>query len=61
MDSAEQILYAILDIETTGLSPAREKITEIAMQMWDKEAEKGPKAAKALEMLKDYLKSLGHL
>lgn len=23
--------YAILDIETTGLSPAREKITEIAI------------------------------
>lgn len=39
----------------------QKKITEIAMQMWDKEAEKGPEAAKALQMLKDYLKSLGHL
>lgn len=39
----------------------QKKITEIAMQMWDKEAEKGPEAAKALQMLKDFLKSLGHL
>jgi DNA polymerase-3 subunit epsilon len=27
--------YAILDIETTGLSPAREKITEIAVFLYD--------------------------
>ena len=27
--------YAILDIETTGLSPAREKITEIAIFLHD--------------------------
>ena len=37
------------------------KITQIAMDMWEKEGEKGPEAAKALQMLKDYLKSLGHL
>ena len=49
-------------VEVVTLPPEEQKkITEIAMQMWDKEAEKGPKAAKALEMLKDYLKSLGHL
>lgn len=42
--------------------PAEEqkKITQIAMDMWEKEGQKGPEAAKALQMLKDYLKSLGH-
>jgi TRAP-type mannitol/chloroaromatic compound transport system substrate-binding protein len=50
------------NVEVVKLPPEEQKkITEIAMQMWDKEAEKGPKAAKALQMLKDYLKSLGHL
>jgi len=39
----------------------QKKITEIAMEMWEKEGQKGPEAAKALQMLKDYLKSLGHL
>ena len=43
--------------------PAEEqkKITEIAMKMWDEEAAKGPDAAKAVQMLKDFLKSLGYL
>ena len=43
--------------------PAAEqkKITAIAMQMWEEEGKKGPKAAKALQMLKDYLKLLGHI
>ena len=31
------MLYAIIDIETTGLSPAREKITEIAIVLHDGE------------------------
>jgi len=39
----------------------QKKMTEIAMKMWDKEGEKGPDAAKALKILKDFLKSLGHL
>jgi len=39
----------------------QKKITQIAQDMWEKEGEKGPEAAKALQMLKDYLKSLGHL
>jgi|SaaInl8_200m_RNA_FD_contig_31_1819116_length_1931_multi_9_in_0_out_0_1 TRAP-type mannitol/chloroaromatic compound transport system substrate-binding protein len=39
----------------------QKKITAIAMKMWDEEAKRGPKAAKALQMLKDYLKTLGHL
>lgn len=39
----------------------QKKITQIAMEIWEKEGEKGPEAAKALQMLKDYLKSLGHL
>lgn len=43
--------------------PAEEqkKITEIAMKMWDEEAAKGPDAAKAVQILKDFLKSLGYL
>ena len=39
----------------------QKKITVIAQEMWEKEGEKGPEAAKALQMLKDYLTSLGHL
>ena len=39
----------------------QKKITQIAMDMWEKEGQKGPEAAKALQMLKDYLTSLGHL
>lgn len=39
----------------------QKKITAIALKMWDEEAKRGPKAAKALQMLKDYLKTLGHL
>jgi DNA polymerase III subunit epsilon len=30
-------LYAVIDIETTGLSPVTEKITEIAVLIWDGE------------------------
>jgi len=43
--------------------PAEEqkKITEIAMKMWDEEAAKGPEAAKAVQMLKEFLRSLGYL
>ena len=39
----------------------QKKITAIAMEMWEEEGKRGPKAAKALQMLKDYLKTLGHL
>ena len=50
------------DVTVLNLPPEEQKkITEIAMAMWEKEGEKGPEAAKALQMLKDYLKSLGHL
>jgi len=49
-------------VTVVNLPPEEQKkITQIAMEMWEKEAEKGPEAAKALQMLKDYLKSLGHL
>jgi TRAP-type mannitol/chloroaromatic compound transport system substrate-binding protein len=43
--------------------PAEEqkKITEIAMKMWDEEAAKGPDAAKAVQILKEFLQSLGYL
>ena len=37
-----------LDIETTGLSPKNEKITEIAMDMWEKEGQKGPESVVVL-------------
>ena len=49
-------------MEVISLPPGEQKkITEIAMKMWDEEGAKGPDAAKALQILKDFLKSLGHL
>ena len=49
-------------VQVVTLPPQdQKKITEIAMKMWDKEGAKGPDAAKALQILKDFLKSLGHL
>ena len=50
------------NVEVIYLPPEEQKkITEIAIQMWEEEAAKGPEAAKALQILKDFLKSLGHL
>ena len=50
------------NVEVINLPPEEQKkITEIAMKMWEEEGAKGPEAAKALEILKDFLKSLGHL
>jgi len=37
------------------------KITRIAVELWDEEAKKGPEAVKALDLLKNYLKSLGRM
>ena len=49
-------------VEVIYLPPEEQKkITEVAMKMWDEEGAKGPDAAKALQTLKDFLKSLGHL
>lgn len=39
----------------------QKKITEVAVKIWDEEAKKSPECAKAVEMLKDFLKSLGYL
>jgi TRAP-type C4-dicarboxylate transport system substrate-binding protein len=39
----------------------QKKITEIAMEMWEEEAEKSPEAAEAVQKVKDFLKKLGHL
>jgi hypothetical protein len=33
----------------------------MAVELWDEEAKKGPAAAKALDLLKNYLKSMGRL
>ena len=63
-EASENGLTALEEKGVTVLNlPPEEqkKITQIAMDMWEKEGEKGPEAAKALQMLKDYLKSLGHL
>ena len=50
------------NVEVINLPPEEQKkITEIAMKMWEEEGAKGPEAAKALQILKDFLKSLGHL
>jgi TRAP-type mannitol/chloroaromatic compound transport system substrate-binding protein len=49
-------------VEVIYLPPEEQKkITKVAMEMWDEEGAKGPDAAKALQILKDFLKSLGHL
>jgi TRAP-type mannitol/chloroaromatic compound transport system substrate-binding protein len=49
-------------VEVIYLPPEEQKkITEVALKMWDEEGAKGPDAAKALQILKDFLKSLGHL
>lgn len=39
----------------------QKKMTQAAVKIWDKEAEKDPLYAKAIGMMKDFLKELGHL
>lgn len=39
----------------------QKKITEVAVKIWDEEAKKAPENAKAVELLKNFLKSLGYL
>jgi TRAP-type mannitol/chloroaromatic compound transport system substrate-binding protein len=39
----------------------QDKLAQIAKESWEAEAEQGPKAEKALKMLKDYLAELGYL
>lgn len=38
-----------------------EKMMKVSMALWDELAKKGPLNAKAISMLKDFLKELGHL
>jgi TRAP-type C4-dicarboxylate transport system substrate-binding protein len=38
-----------------------EKMTKVSMEIWDDLAKKGPLNAKAISMLKDFLKELGHI
>ncbi|MFC1885963.1 TRAP transporter substrate-binding protein DctP, partial [Thermodesulfobacteriota bacterium] len=40
---------------------AQKKMTKIAMETWDKEAAKAPENAKAVQIIKDFLKSLGYI
>lgn len=48
---------------TVSTLPAEDqkKMLEVAMRQWDKVAAKDADAAKAIVMLKDYLKKLGHI
>jgi len=39
----------------------QKKITEVAVKIWEEEAKRSPENAKAVEMLKEFLKSLGYL
>ncbi|MBW2050695.1 MAG: TRAP transporter substrate-binding protein DctP [Deltaproteobacteria bacterium] len=49
-------------IKVITLPPEEQKkMSEVAMKMWEKEGEKSPEAAKALKILKDFLRSLGHI
>jgi len=59
----EQTLAKIqkeLGVEVTTLPPMDvRKAREVAMKIWNKEAKKSPECAKAIKILKDFLKSLG--
>lgn len=49
-------------VKVISLPPAdQKKMTEAAQKIWDKEAERSPEAAKAIGMMRDFLKQLGHL
>lgn len=49
-------------VKVTVLSlEEQKKMTEEAVKIWDQEAKKSPECAKAVEMLKDFLKSLGYM
>jgi len=37
------------------------KMTKVAMEVWDEEAKKGAEYAKAIEMMKEFLRKLGHI
>jgi TRAP-type mannitol/chloroaromatic compound transport system substrate-binding protein len=39
----------------------QKKVTEVAVKIWEEEAKRSPENAKAVEMLKEFLKSLGYL
>ena len=50
------------DVEVVRIPPEeQQKITEVAAGMWEEEAKRNPESKKAVEMAKEYLKSLGHL
>jgi TRAP-type mannitol/chloroaromatic compound transport system substrate-binding protein len=40
---------------------AQKKMTQVAMTIWDKEAARAPENAKAVQMIKDFLKDLGYI
>lgn len=49
-------------VKVVVLAPEEQKkITEVAVKIWDEEAKKAPENAKAVELLKEFLKSLGYL
>lgn len=51
-----------LDVKINKLpKDVQEKLMETAQELWEKEGERSDKAEKALGMMKDYLKELGHI
>ena len=49
-------------VEVVHVPPEEQKeIREVAMEMWENEAERNPESKKAVDMAKEYLKSLGNL
>lgn len=51
-----------LGVEVNHLPPeVVDKLTAVAVKAWEEEAAQGPKAAKAIDMLKEFLASLGRL
>jgi TRAP-type mannitol/chloroaromatic compound transport system substrate-binding protein len=50
------------NVKVITLPPAeQEKMTQAAMAFWEEVGKKGPEAAKALKIMKDFLRKMGHI
>jgi TRAP-type mannitol/chloroaromatic compound transport system substrate-binding protein len=49
-------------VEVVTIAPEDQKMmTQVAQEVWDEEAKKNPEYAKAIEMMKEFLRELGHI
>lgn len=59
---ALEVMKKDYKVTVTSLSPEdRKKLQQVAIKQWDKVAQKDADCAKAIAMLKTYLKKLGHI